>query len=158
MYMTAKENATLTAIQSLEPLRIHTADTLSAVLRNAMLNNMKHVVRGLTVARSRRQKHFHASAIAYGASLSTWNETWMECAKVIDTWVEKLDEKGIGGCPSCTLFEVENVFRNVLTTHTLYVIHNFFEGQETFKSPSPDQGTYDALYAILDPESHEHDG
>lgn len=146
----------MTTLQSLEPLRIHTADTLSTILRNATLTNMRQVVRGLTVARSRGQTHFQGSVIAYGASLSTWNGTWMECAKVIDTWVEKLNEKDIEGCPGCTLFSVEHVFRNVLTAHTLYIVHDFLHGETNFEAPSPDQDIYDTLYAILDPESHEH--
>ena len=117
---------------------------------------MRQVVSGMTVARSRGQTNFHESMISYGAAVNTWNSTWVECAKVIENWVKKLNEKDIEGCPGCTLLNVENMFRNVLAAHTGYIVHGFLHGETNFEAPSPDQDIYDTLYEILDPESHEH--
>lgn len=140
----------------LEPLLIHTADTLVTILRNQMAENMRRTVTGVTIARSRGQRYFNVPMSAYGAALTAWADIWQEVHQVVMKWVEKLDESGIEACDGCALNNIEELFRQELFEQSGAIMVEMIEGEDTFEAPSPDDEVYEALKVILDPHSHEH--
>jgi hypothetical protein len=140
----------------LEPLLIHTADTLATILRNQMAKNMRRTVTGVTIARSRGQRYFNVPMSAYGAALTAWADIWQEVHQVVMKWVEKLDESGIEACDGCVLNNIEELFRQEFFEQSGTIMMEMIEGEDTFEAPSPDDDVYEALKVILESHSHEH--
>lgn len=139
-----------------DPLRIHVMDTLSTILRNAMVRNMRAVVVGITVERSKGQRVYDVSATAYGAALDAWGRIWRDVHQTVSEWAGKLEAADIEVCEGCTLYNIESLFRSVLHEQAADIVVRLLEGEDTFESPSPDAETQEYLHVILDPASHEH--